>query len=79
MVNEGRVSLVENGDVSLVPEGSMDLFEEEYNPCHYIVPTNQARLYVELPIGMKVCVVQEDGPSQGLDDLADLEEDINNL
>ena len=34
---------------------------------------------MELPTGMEVNVVWENGPSQGLDDLAELEEDINNL
>ena len=32
-----------------------------------------------MPIGIEVNVVREDGPSQGLDDPANLEEDIDNL
>ncbi|KAF5933881.1 hypothetical protein HYC85_030052 [Camellia sinensis] len=79
MVDESRVALLEDGNVSSVPEGSVDLSEEEYNPCHYIVPTNHAKPELELPTGMEVSAVREDGPSQGLDDLTDLEEDINNL
>ena len=65
--------------VKCMPEGHMSLIKEAYNPCHYIVPTNQARPGVKLSKGMEVNVVQEDGPGQGLDDLAELEEDISNL
>ena len=34
---------------------------------------------VELPVDAEICVVRENEPNQGLDDLADLEEDIANL
>lgn len=60
-------------------EGSVSLTEEEYNPCRYILPTSQAKPGVELLMGIEVNVAREDGPSQGLDDLAELEEDISNL
>ena len=62
-----------------MPKGSVILIEKAYNPCRYIVLANQARPRVELPLGIEVNVVWEDRPSQGLDDLAKLEEDINNL
>ena len=68
------VAMVEEGML----EGSVSLTEEAYNPCCYIVPTSQAKPRVELPMGMEVNVVREDGPSQGLDDLAELK-DISNL
>lgn len=72
-----RSTLVEN--VSPLPEGSKDLSDVVYNLSCYIVPINQAKPEVVLPTGMEVSVVREDGPSQGLDDLADLEEDRDNL
>ena len=62
-----------------MPEGAVSITEEAYNPCCYIVPVSQAKPMVELLAGMEVHVVREDGPSQGLDDLAELEEDISNL
>ncbi|XP_028117201.1 14-3-3 protein 10-like [Camellia sinensis] len=53
--------------------------ERNYDPSHYIVPVTQTRLEVVLPTLMDINVVREDGPSQGLDDLADMEEDLDNL
>ena len=50
-----------------------------YHPSSYITSAGQARPNVELPVEVEICVVQEDGLNQGLDDLAELEEDIANL
>ena len=50
-----------------------------YNLSGYITSAGRARPNVELPVGAEICVVREDGPNQGLDDLANLKEDIANL
>ncbi|THG06637.1 hypothetical protein TEA_005260 [Camellia sinensis var. sinensis] len=69
----------DNGNVDSEPEGSGSFTEEAYNPCGYIVSTDQAKPRVELSTRTEIDVVREDGPSQGLDNLAKLEEDISNL
>lgn len=73
----GRLALEEN--VNPLPEWSEDLTEGEYDLCQYIVPVDKAKPEVVLPTVVDVNVVREDGPSQGPDDLAELEEDLDNL
>ncbi|KAF5932767.1 hypothetical protein HYC85_028938 [Camellia sinensis] len=73
------LTLEEDRNVDSEPEGSGSFTEEAYNPCGYIVSTDQVKLRVELPAGAEISVVWEDGPGQQLDDLAELEEDIANL
>ncbi|KAF5933295.1 hypothetical protein HYC85_029466 [Camellia sinensis] len=58
------------------PEGSENVMND---PSGYITLAGQARPTVELLVGAEIYVVREDGPNQGLDGLADLEEDIANL
>ncbi|KAF5933294.1 hypothetical protein HYC85_029465 [Camellia sinensis] len=50
-----------------------------YNLSGYITSVGQARPNVELLVKAEICVVREDGLNQGLDDLAELEEDVANL
>ena len=75
--DKGRSAFVEN--VNPLPKDSEDLSKGIYNPSCYVMPINQAKLEMVLPTGMEIWVVWEDGPSQGLDDLADLEEDMDNI
>ena len=70
---------MENENTSTVTEVSVDLSEEGYNTCFYIVPTNKATPELEWPTRIQVSVVLEDGPILGLDDQAELEEDLDNL
>ncbi|KAF5932561.1 hypothetical protein HYC85_028732 [Camellia sinensis] len=77
--DKAGVTSEENENVDLELERSESLTEEAYNQCGYIVSTDQARPMVELPTRAEVNVVWEYGPSHGLDDLAELEEDIANL
>ncbi|THG16678.1 hypothetical protein TEA_011394 [Camellia sinensis var. sinensis] len=62
------------GSVSLSLEILRELSEREYGPSQYIVPIGQSKPKVVLPSSVSVNVVREDDPSQGLDDLANLEE-----
>ncbi|KAF5932599.1 hypothetical protein HYC85_028770 [Camellia sinensis] len=64
----------ENDDTE--PKGSASFM---YNLSSYITSEDQARPNVKLPVGAEICVVRDDGPNQGLDDLAELEEDIASL
>ncbi|KAF5934627.1 hypothetical protein HYC85_030798 [Camellia sinensis] len=77
VAEEGRLALEKS--VSPLLESSTDLPKGVYDPCHYIVPVDQAKPKVVLPTAAEVNMVREDGPSQGLDDLAELEEDSDNL
>lgn len=77
VVEEGRLTLEES--VSPLLKSLTDLSEGVYDPCCYIVPVDQAKPEVVLSTAAEVSVVREDGPSQGLHDLAELEEDLENL
>ncbi|KAF5933072.1 hypothetical protein HYC85_029243 [Camellia sinensis] len=70
------MTLEADGNVGSELEGSGSF---AYNPSGYITSTYQAKPRVELPVGAEISVVREDRPSQGLDDLGELEEDIVNL
>lgn len=73
----GRLTLKEG--TSLLLECPGDLSERVYDPSCYIVPTSQTKPELVLLISVDINVVREDGSSQGLDDLVDLEEDLDNL
>ena len=79
IIDRTGVTSEENKSVDTVSEEFGSSSEEVYNPSGYIASACQGRPSVESPVGAEICVVREDGPNQGLDDLADLEEDITNL
>ncbi|GMQ09745.1 hypothetical protein CsSME_00053012 [Camellia sinensis var. sinensis] len=53
--------------------------DEGYNPNRCIVSTDHPKPKVILPDTFSIDVIREDVHEQGLDDLADLEEDLDNL
>lgn len=65
--------------MSPLPESSEDLPKGVYDPSCYIVPIDQVKPELVLLTVVEVNVVREDGLSQGLDDLAKLDEDLDNL
>ncbi|XP_028051472.1 probable polygalacturonase At3g15720 [Camellia sinensis] len=73
------MTLEADGNVDSKLEGSRGFTEGAYNLSGYIVSSDQVKLRVELPVGAEISVVREDRPGRGLDDLAELEEDIANL
>ncbi|GMQ01406.1 hypothetical protein CsSME_00048057 [Camellia sinensis var. sinensis] len=73
-----RKSTLEEGTSSL-PESSKDLSGGMYDPSYYIVLIVQIKPELVLPTAVEVNVVRAGGPYQDLDDLAELEEDLDNL
>lgn len=69
--------LTSEGNASLSLEIPKD--NGEYDPSRYIVSAIHPKPEVLLPTSVDVNVVRENGPSQWLDDHADLEEDLDNL
>lgn len=71
-------STLEEG-MSPLSESSEDLPNWVYDASCYIVPTGQIKPELVLSTWVDISVVREDSSSQGLDDLAELEEDLDNL
>ncbi|XP_028077313.1 uncharacterized protein LOC114279294 [Camellia sinensis] len=55
------------------------LSEKKYDPSRYIIPRGKLKLKVDLADSFSINVVRDDVLEQGLNDLANLEEDLANL
>mgnify|MGYP003702799249 CR=1 FL=1 len=67
----------EEFEVPVIEKGKLP--EEGYDLSKYIVPIGQPRRKGFLLDSLSITAIKEDGPKLNLDDLADLEEALDNL